>query len=55
MLCELLKDYPLKAQDIKKDILSPFSFNILQQIGLYQTKYFSSPPEDQHHQMIFTN
>ena len=25
MLCELLKDYPLKAQDIKRDILSPFS------------------------------
>ena len=26
MLCELLKDYPLKAQDIKnRDILSPFN------------------------------
>ena len=26
MLCELLKDYPLKAQDIKRrDILSPFT------------------------------
>ena len=25
MLCELLKDYPMKAQDIKRDILSPFS------------------------------
>ena len=34
MLCQLLKDYPLKAQDIKRDILSPFSLDILQQIGI---------------------